>query len=62
MGLFRRNENVEAEPERCPLCSERVPDGADECNMCGADLRPFSKRTTGLEPATFGLGSRRSTN
>jgi hypothetical protein len=22
----------------------------------------FRKRTTGLEPATFGLGSRRSTN
>jgi hypothetical protein len=27
--------------------------------MC---LEGFSKRTTGLEPATFGLGSRRSTN
>lgn len=41
MGLFRRNDNVEAEPERCPLCSERVPDGADECNMCGANLKPL---------------------
>ena len=39
MGLFRRNPKVEAEPERCPLCAERVPDGADECGMCGADLR-----------------------
>ena len=41
MGLFRRNPKVEAEPERCPLCNERVPDGADECAMCGADLKPL---------------------
>ena len=49
MGLFRRNTNVEPEPERCPMCSERVPDGADECNMCGANLkalRPSSARAT----------------
>jgi len=39
MGLFRRKPKVEAEPERCPLCAERVPEGADECGMCGADLR-----------------------
>jgi hypothetical protein len=25
-------------------------------------MRGFSERTTGVEPATFGLGSRRSTN
>ena len=46
MGLFRRNPKVEAEPERCPLCAERVPDGANECAMCGADLkalRPWSE-------------------
>jgi hypothetical protein len=46
MGLFRRKPKVEPEPERCPLCSERVPDGADECAMCGADLkalRPWSE-------------------
>ena len=41
MGLFRRNTTMEAEPERCPLCRERVPDDADECAMCGADLRPL---------------------
>jgi hypothetical protein len=39
MGLFRRKTDAEAEPERCPICTERVPDGAQECAMCGADLR-----------------------
>jgi hypothetical protein len=28
----------------------------------GRKPRHYGKRTTGLEPATFGLGSRRSTN
>ena len=41
MGLFRRNTNVEPEPEHCPLCGERVPEGADDCNMCGANLKPL---------------------
>ena len=36
MGLFRCEPKPEPEPERCPLCNERVPDGADECAMCGA--------------------------
>ena len=44
MGLFRRKP-AEPEPERCPLCSERVPDGASECAMCGADLRPLRARS-----------------
>jgi hypothetical protein len=39
MGLFRRNVTVEDEPERCPVCRERLPDDADECAMCGADLK-----------------------
>jgi len=39
VGLFRRKSNIEPEPERCPLCTERVPDGAQTCAMCGADLR-----------------------
>jgi hypothetical protein len=39
MGLFRRKPKVEEEPERCPLCTERLPDGVDECAMCGADLK-----------------------
>jgi rRNA maturation endonuclease Nob1 len=41
MGLFRRNSNVEPEGERCPLCGERVPDKADDCKMCGANLKPL---------------------
>lgn len=48
--MFRRKPKVEDEPERCPLCNERVPDGADECAMCGADLkalRPPSDRRVG---------------
>jgi hypothetical protein len=52
MGLFRR-KNVEVEPERCPLCRERVPEHATECAMCGADLRslrPWAEGGVG-EPA-----------
>lgn len=47
MRFFRRKSNLEVEPERCPMCSERVPEEADECAMCGADLRslrPWSER------------------
>ena len=44
MALFRRKP-TENEPERCPLCSERVPDEATECAMCGADLRPLRPRS-----------------
>ncbi len=42
--------------------------GSDERGNDGSPSSPVvtgdtpSKRTTGLEPATFGLGSRRSTN
>ena len=46
MGLFRHKPKFEDEPERCPVCTERLPDDADECAMCGADLkalRPWSK-------------------
>ena len=56
MGLFRRKPKVEAEPEpeRCPLCNERVPDGADECAMCGADLKALRPWSEGRDrrPAT----------
>jgi hypothetical protein len=50
MGLFRRNPKVEDEPERCPVCCERLPDDADQCRMCGADLRA-------LRPATRVAGA-----
>ena len=40
MGLFRHKATVDDEPERCPVCRERLPDEADECAMCGADLKP----------------------
>ena len=41
MPLFRRKPDIEAKPLRCPICSERVPEQAIECAMCGADLRPL---------------------
>ncbi len=41
MRLFRRSRVDEPENTRCPQCGERVPEGADECRMCGADLRAF---------------------
>lgn len=41
MRLFRRRRIDEPEGTRCPQCGERVPDGADQCMMCGADLRPL---------------------
>ena len=41
MGLFRRKTIVEDEGDRCPRCTERVPEGAGECAMCGLDLRPL---------------------
>jgi hypothetical protein len=51
MRFFRSSKaNVEVEPERCPVCRERVPENADECAMCGADLRslrPWSERSAG---------------
>jgi hypothetical protein len=47
MGLFRRKAIVEDEGERCPRCTERVPEGASECAMCGADLRPLRSLSPG---------------
>jgi hypothetical protein len=41
MSLFRRKTTIEDDGERCPHCAERVPEGADECAMCGVDLRPL---------------------
>jgi hypothetical protein len=49
MGLFRRKAIIEDEGERCPRCTERVPEGASECAMCGADLRPLRALAAGRE-------------
>ena len=40
MRLFGRSRKEEEVEERCPQCGEPVPEGAIECVMCGADLRP----------------------
>jgi hypothetical protein len=38
MRLFKRKTPID-DAVRCPECGERLPDGADECAMCGHDLR-----------------------
>jgi hypothetical protein len=40
MGLFARKRRHDEAEERCPHCSEPLPEGAVECMMCGIDLRP----------------------
>ena len=41
MRLLGRKQNNDQHEERCPHCSERIPEGALECMMCGVDLRPL---------------------
>ena len=41
MGLFGRKSRHDEAEERCPRCSEPLPEGAVECVMCGIDLRPL---------------------
>ena len=45
MRLFRRKTTDEVPEERCPYCSERLPEGANECQMCGANLIPLGTRS-----------------
>jgi hypothetical protein len=52
MRLFRRKAITEHEGERCPRCRERVPEGADECLMCGVDLRPLRGESPDRKGAT----------
>jgi hypothetical protein len=52
MRLFRRKATSEDEGERCPRCSERVPEGANECYMCGANLRALRPLTPEREVKT----------
>jgi hypothetical protein len=47
MGLFRRKRSEEEAEERCPRCNEPVPEGAEECMMCGVDLRPLGLAHSG---------------
>jgi hypothetical protein len=49
MRLFRRKPMIEDEGERCPRCAERVPQGANECFMCGVDLRPLRSVAPGAQ-------------
>jgi rRNA maturation endonuclease Nob1 len=51
VGLFKRRTDVEAEPERCPICTERVPEDAQECAMCGADLKALGVGTPARKAA-----------
>jgi hypothetical protein len=45
MRLFRRKTTDEVPEERCPYCSERLPERANDCQMCGADLRALRPRS-----------------
>jgi hypothetical protein len=45
MGLFRRRKTTYENRELCPRCGEPVPEHADECVMCGLDLKPFHSQT-----------------
>jgi hypothetical protein len=49
MRLFRRKAMIQDEGERCPRCAERVPEGANECAMCGVDLRPLRSPSPGQQ-------------
>jgi uncharacterized protein with PIN domain len=46
MRFLRRKPTIEEEEERCPQCSERVPEGAEHCFMCGADLRGLHRESS----------------
>jgi hypothetical protein len=48
VGLLRRNKQTET-AERCPHCQELIPEDADTCAMCGADLRPLRSSGRGRQ-------------
>ena len=50
MRLFRRKTTVDIDDVRCPRCTERGPEGATECGMCGLDLRPLRSAAASREP------------
>jgi hypothetical protein len=39
MGLFNRKKKPERDLRACPRCAQLVDQAADECPMCGWDLR-----------------------
>jgi hypothetical protein len=49
MRLIGRKRSDEVVEERCPHCSEPVPEGAEECMMCGEDLKPLRGATGSRE-------------
>lgn len=52
MRFFRRKRSDDDETERCPRCSEPVPEGAAECMMCGLPLEPFRAALSSEEAET----------
>ena len=59
MGLFRRKPIGDDQVERCPRCREPLPDGADECMMCGVALDPL-RGVQSSEEATVASERRRN--
>jgi DNA-directed RNA polymerase subunit RPC12/RpoP len=51
MRLFKRKTPID-DAVRCPECGERVPDGAEQCAMCGHDL-PSSVSSTDRMPGAY---------
>jgi hypothetical protein len=49
MRLVGRKRSDEVVEERCPHCSEPVPEGAAECMTCGEDLKPHRGATASRE-------------
>ena len=40
MRLFGCKHSEDENEERCPYCSEPIPEGAADCKMCGAAIKP----------------------
>jgi predicted nucleic acid-binding Zn ribbon protein len=57
MGLFKRKAVAE-DDMHCPVCRERVPDGAVTCAMCGHALEPPRPQQNGGGINDFGAEAR----
>lgn len=40
MRLFGRKRSEDENEEGCPYCGEPIPEGAADCMMCGAAIKP----------------------